>query len=160
MEQHYRNWLIIRINAASVPAAHNCREWTKTRKAKGYGLISVTFKPNSRVMMAASRALYMAKTGKLLPRHIQVLHKCDNPACVNFDHLFEGTSKDNARDCIAKGRRATTHRPHKRLCKFTDDEIRNIRSATGKLGHIAEELGVSASYVSKLKRGLAKSLVK
>ena len=159
MEQHYRNWLIIRINAASVPAARNCREWIKTRNAKGYGLISVTLKPNPRVMMAASRAMYLATTGKLLPRHVQVLHTCDNPACVNFDHLFEGTAKDNAQDCIAKGRRAPTHRKHKRMRKFTDDEIRAIRSATGKLLDIAEQLGVSVSYVSKLKRGLAKSIV-
>lgn len=36
---------------------------------------------------------------------IQICHTCDNPPCVNFNHLFKGTALDNTNDMIAKGRK-------------------------------------------------------
>ena len=45
-----------------------------------------------------------------LPREIEVLHKCDNPPCFAYDHLFSGTQADNMVDMNAKGRHHRFHR--------------------------------------------------
>jgi hypothetical protein len=53
--------------------------------------------------MKAHRYAYTIFLGPI-PDGKCVLHKCDNPSCVNPDHLFTGTAKDNTHDCYAKGR--------------------------------------------------------
>lgn len=86
----------------------------------------------------------------------QVCHHCDNPSCVNPDHLFIGTSKDNHQDMIAKGRQ---NRPdhvginHPRTF-FTEDDIHNIRLALSKGTRpveLARKYGLSISTVQSIK---------
>lgn len=50
------------------------------------------------------RLSFIAFNGPI-PDGMYVLHKCDNRACINPEHLFLGTYSDNIRDCYAKGRR-------------------------------------------------------
>jgi hypothetical protein len=81
-----------------------------------------------------------------------VLHRCDNPGCVRWDHLFEGTKGDNNRDTVAKGRHRTNapRGVDHRLAKLTEDQVREIRIAR-KVGDtlkgIGERFGVTGMTV-------------
>lgn len=88
-----------------------------------------------------------------------IRHKCDNPPCVNIEHLLKGDAKSNMQDCIDRGRNAKEYKLHSRIRKFTDEQILAIKNANGKIKWVAEEFGVSTGYVSKLRSGKAKTLV-
>jgi len=81
-----------------VKKTESCWEWTASKNVHGYGII----KKDGR-MHLAHRVLFELTGGKI-PNGMQVLHHCDNPACVNPDHLFLGTHGDNMRDMFKKGR--------------------------------------------------------
>jgi hypothetical protein len=94
----------LRVRYAPIPDT-GCWEWYGAFNNYGYGSIRV-----DGLRVGAHRASYVAHVGPL-PSNMQVLHKCDNPSCVNPDHLFLGTQSDNVYDMVHKGRHihGTTH---------------------------------------------------
>lgn len=83
---------------ALVDKSGDCWEWTGNKNMLGYGMIWYDGKN-----IRAHRVSYLIFNGDLSD-NLFVCHKCDNPSCVNPSHLFLGTSKDNMRDMIKKGR--------------------------------------------------------
>lgn len=77
----------------------SCWLWIGGKDKDGYG----RFWYQSRTIRATYASLLILKNISV-PKGLQVLHRCDNPSCVNPDHLFIGTQKDNIQDCLAKGR--------------------------------------------------------
>lgn len=105
----------------------------------------------------ASRVAYEIYVGPI-PAGLHVLHKCDNPPCVNPDHLFVGTPLDNARDCSAKGRRRNVPSVGEKngLARLTNEQARQIKTAltSGAKGRLlAKMFSVSESIISDIKRG-------
>lgn len=121
---------------------------------------------------AAHRIAYTLSAGAI-PSDLWVLHRCDNPPCVNPDHLFLGEPSDNSADMVRKGRsRAaegtdhyTQRTPGKRTrgerhgqSKLTDDavrEIRALRQGGAMQRAVATRFGVSQSVISLVMRGRA-----
>ena len=93
--------LIGRLLSLSIPVPEaGCWLWLASRYRCGYGQVSW-----KRKTTAAHRASYTAFVGEI-PSGMFVCHKCDTRSCINPDHLFLGTAKDNSDDMIAKGRKA------------------------------------------------------
>ena len=77
---------------------NECWEWTGGRKGHGYGQVFFNSKN-----MRTHRLSWVLKNGPI-PPDLYVCHRCDNPPCVNPEHLYLGTQKQNIREAQEKGR--------------------------------------------------------
>jgi len=83
-------------------AASECWTWQGTKDPDGYGSVSLIINGKECHIRAHRIAYYLAHG--IDPLDLIVCHSCDNPPCVNPDHLWLGTSKDNTQDAVRKGR--------------------------------------------------------
>jgi hypothetical protein len=122
-----------------------CWEWTAHKDANGYGGIGFSGKKK-----LAHRVMYELRNGPI-PDGACVCHSCDNPACVNPDHLFLGSHAENMADMASKGRapKGETHV----AAKLTEADVLAIRAETGTQQEIAAKYGISTSQVSRIRLG-------
>ncbi len=129
----------------------NCWIWTGSKNtSKGeYGRFYFGDK-----RMLAHRVSYELFCGQI-PEGNQVLHRCDNPSCVNPDHLFLGTTTDNMQDMMAKGRGKCARGIDHHRAKLNPEKAFEIRwrAALGhKHGDIASDFGVTRPLISAICR--------
>lgn len=131
-----------------------CWEWTANKNNKGYGM----FRPGGTAnKILAHRFSYEINVGPV-PKGKVVCHKCDNPSCVNPNHLFVGTMKENLHDMIRKGR--SYHPPMSgtkngnAILKEKDiSEIRALHKNSVPIRIIAAEFKVKPCTIYDVLRG-------
>lgn len=130
-------------------AENGCWLWTGAVFNHGYGCFNSKF-GGKRWVTTASRASYILHKGEIA-EGLVVCHTCDNPLCVNPDHLFLGTDKDNVQDAIQKGRFQNTGNPcyqrgsDRTRAILTEDAVRAMRArrkAGERVTEIAKAYGI------------------
>lgn len=126
----------------------DCWEWKAALNEHGYGMIGM-----NGGMRRAHRLSWEFRYGKI-PDGLFVLHKCDNPKCVNPDHLFLGNQTDNMHDCSLKGRTKNTPQlGEKNVFAVLDRfKVLEIRALDGIMlqKDIAKTYNVKDSAISKI----------
>jgi hypothetical protein len=126
-----------------------CWPWLKATKRSGYGVFGIGPFRRSQKLRAHRVAFYLTYGRWPTP---QGLHSCDNPACCNPAHIFEGTQTENIADMVKKGRQQRGERQGR--AKLTESDVRQIRQlwAEQQLTHaeIARRFGIGAPQVSRI----------
>lgn len=141
-----------------------CHVWTASLRNAWYGQFNLRKK-----IWTAPRLSWVISRGEI-PHGMHILHKCDNPACVNPSHLFLGTPFDNAVDRTRKGRTASgkfhgsVTKPeavpkgstHKNS-KLKESDVKEIRDSYARGGEtyksLAKRFGVRAPHIGKILKG-------
>lgn len=154
---HTTEDLAVRICRRYKDGSNGCMNWIGHRDRSGYGRIGAkSLRLKGRGPLSVPRVVAHIWLGLDVNRSdLCVCHKCDNPSCINPDHLFIGTIAENMRDCASKGRRMGIRGESNSQHKLTAGKVVEIRSAyaTGKTqSQLAREYGVSAFRISAIVR--------
>lgn len=98
-----------------------CWVWIRHRDNWGYGQIWAR-----NTMIRTHRISWILYRGEI-PSNKLVLHHCDNPPCVNPDHLYIGTNQDNTNDKLLRGREAKVRGEKNGNSKLTENDVIKIR---------------------------------
>lgn len=128
----------------------SCWEWVGAKNSAG----RANFRGRS-----APRIAWRLINGD--PGQLEVCHHCDNPGCVNPNHLFLGTRSENMLDCSRKGRRnprskAKSGEKH-HFAKLTQDDVLKIREMARmgiSCGEISKLFPVVETQISRIVRGI------
>lgn len=151
IRNHHRNESIEDQFWKRVKKEDGCWIWTGAKSSAGYGQLR-----HKNKLYYAHRISYKLHYGKD-PGEFHVLHKCDNPACVNPEHLSLGSHLDNMHDCIKKRRRhdgAKACLTEKMVIDIKD--LYEKKKITQKA--IAEKYGVDQSHICKIVNGKRRSV--
>jgi len=138
-EKPLDKWFIGRFTALP----NGCWEWKKAVSDSGYGVSWYNKKS-----IGAHKLSYILSKGEVA-KGLCVLHTCDNPICINPDHLILGTPKENSRDMVSKRRQAFGE---KKSRKLTEELVTWIRESEQPSREIGRCLDISKTNVLDIKK--------
>lgn len=129
-----------------------CRIWLGAKTEKGYGKVYHGGKANFK-LYTVTRVLLAQKLKRPLKPGMEACHTCDRPSCVEVNHLFEGTRKDNQSDMARKGRSLRGERHN--MVKLTATQVREIRKLLGRVSkkELAIRYSVSGGTIRHIELG-------
>ncbi len=134
-----------------------CHIWIGFMDGCGYGRVAEP-DPSTKVKFA-HRVAYEVTHGAI-PDGLCVCHKCDTPACVNPEHLFLGTRRENNADMLAKGRSAYLRKDMKRVrgeqvhcAKLRTEQVIEIRNSPLSTQALANKFSVRFQTVWEARKG-------
>ncbi len=132
---------------AKVDMNDDCWQWTAGLVHDGYGrfwLNGSTYRAN--------RISYFIRHG-VDPGEKLVCHICDNPGCVNPDHLWLGSDQDNSRDRDQKGHGVDRRGSKHGASKLTEQDVREILESSESHKVLAHRYGISPGIISEIRHG-------
>lgn len=124
-----------------------CWEWQGAKFPDGYGNMRWNGKGRG-----THRLSYEAFKGHI-PDGLCVLHSCDNPPCINPDHLRVGTKKENTQDCLERGRFRDSNGEANNLAKLTEADVLEIRSSNESPSVLADRFNVDRTNIWMIQTG-------
>lgn len=134
---------------SKVVKSETCWIWAANRTSDGYGSFSLRGR-----QVGAHRVAFVFASGAEIPKGLCVCHRCDNPACVNPEHLFLGSHAENMRDASRKNRMHPGERNP--ISKLNSEIVREMRRrwVGGETARsLAAEFGVHHSVVQSAVSG-------
>ncbi len=129
---------------SKVDKSGDCWEWTAGTTGGGYGQLKL-----NGYMYKVHRISYTIANED--PGELNVNHTCDNPPCVNPDHLWAGTQQEGMADMVIK-RRQTKGETNGRHV-LTEKQVREILTSNETCTSLGKKYGVSRQNISAIKRG-------
>lgn len=136
-----------------------CWLWAGSLACDGYGKISVGGSSSRSHRNVPATHIALLIVGRPVSRGMFACHKCDNRACVNPDHLFVGSCRDNVRDALLKGRRLAVGNvgaanPKSKLSAGDIPEIRRLIAERVSAAKIGARFGVHAQSIHQIAWGI------
>lgn len=123
-----------------------CWLWTGTRTKLGYGRLTY-----QGANCKAHRLAWELANGPI-PSGMGILHRCNNPSCVNPDHLYPGNQAQNYHDMVRAGRDKCVLRGEDRPdAKLTEEQVLAIRSDSRSCSMVAREYGMNKSTINHIR---------
>lgn len=136
------------LNRLAAPNERGCRLWTGGTSSNGYGYVKIRGR-----QVGVHRAVFVLTSGIDLDSEVKVMHVCDTPLCGEFSHLKSGTSLDNVRDMLNKGRANPPSGDRNSFTKFSEQEIEAMRldkSIGISRESIMQDYNISASHYNRV----------
>lgn len=126
-----------------------CWIWVAGINSRGYGQFY-----DGKTRHRAHRFSWEFHFGPI-PKEMCVCHRCDNPLCVNPDHLFLGTQQENTADRTRKNRTARIFGEQNASSILTEEEVLKIHQMTESHARVAALFGVKRYTIYSIRRGLS-----
>jgi hypothetical protein len=123
-----------------------CHIWTGSLTPRGYGKLSF-----DNATLLAHRVSWEVSNNTRVPDGMYVCHRCDVPSCINPDHLFVGTARQNSADMVSKGRSCRGAKQSR--SKLYDHSVRHIRRTDIGTKYLSEMYEVSITTIKHIRSG-------